>query len=85
MHEYMCMMCMADAHGGQKRVTDPLGLETQKVVSHQWVLGTTLGSFGRTASALNHKASLPAPALIISCWLIQTHFGAKNQILKLGV
>ena len=47
-------MCMPGALRGQKEVSEPLGLDLQIVVSHTRLLGTEPGSFGRTASTLNH-------------------------------
>lgn len=47
-------MSMPGAYRGQKRVSDPLELELQEVVSHLiWMLGIELRSYGRAVSALN--------------------------------
>lgn len=46
----------------QKRVLDPLGLESQTVVSCH--LGTELGSSGRTACAHNCRAVSPLPQVV---------------------
>lgn len=43
---------VCSAHDGQKRVSDPLRLELQKVVSHPVRLGIEPRSTGREASAL---------------------------------
>lgn len=33
LHKYVCVICMSDAHGSQKRASDPLKLELGMVVS----------------------------------------------------
>lgn len=33
LHVYLCTVCMPDTSGGQKRVSDPQGLESQIVLS----------------------------------------------------
>jgi hypothetical protein len=42
MYGCLCTTCMSGTHRGQKRVSDPVDLELQMVVSHYavWVLGT---------------------------------------------
>lgn len=54
---YLCIKYVFGAHGGQKRVLDPLKLELQMILSHLWVLGIEPGSCGRAASDL-HVSSL---------------------------
>lgn len=46
--------CVQDACKGQKRASDPVGLELQVVTCLMWVLGTELWSSERVESALNH-------------------------------
>ena len=44
---------ISGAHRYQKRVSDPLELESQQVVNClMWILGTELGSFAREVHAL---------------------------------
>lgn len=43
------------------KVSDPLELELQSVMSHRWVLGIEPGPSGRTVSVLNCWAISPAP------------------------
>lgn len=64
----------------QKRMTDPLELEIQAVVSHPlWVLGTEHGSSAKAGSALNYGAISQA------LWLFQmTHFVLWNRKLRNG-
>jgi len=57
---YMSTMCVLDTCGSQKRVSDPLELELQMVVSHMWVPGTELRSSARAVSTSDCWASLPA-------------------------
>ena len=58
-------VCVCGVHGGQKRVSDPLELELQVVVSRlMWVLVTELRSSTRAARALNTLATSPAPKLV---------------------
>lgn len=52
LHVRLCAMYVRGAQGGQKRVPGSLKLELQKILS-SGVLGTELGPFARTASALN--------------------------------
>jgi len=52
----MCVggMFVCDAHGGQKRASDSLGLELRASVSYPaWALGTELRCCRRAASILN--------------------------------
>lgn len=54
------------AHRSQKRVSDPLELEWQAVLScPMWVLGTKLESFGGAESILNRGAIDLAPCHVI--------------------
>lgn len=51
-------MCVS-AGEGQRKASDPHKLELQAAVSSlTWVLGSQLGSSGRTASAINYGLSL---------------------------
>lgn len=47
------IMCMPDAHGGQKRVSNSLEVEFQTITGHHVVLGTELQSSGGTATSLD--------------------------------
>ena len=49
---YVCAPCAYNVHPGQKRVSNPLELELQMVVSHH--VGLEHGSPGRAESALNY-------------------------------
>lgn len=51
----VCVPCVYNAHGGLKRVLDPLEVRLQMVINPPFV------SFGRTASTFNHRAISPAP------------------------
>lgn len=64
----LCPMYIPGALRGQKRVSDPLRLGLQKVVTIMWVSGNKPRSSGRTAIALNYRAISPVP-LGASCSL----------------
>lgn len=52
-------MCVR-THGGQRKISDPLQLKIQVVMSHlKWVLGAELLFSTRAVSALNHGALFP--------------------------
>ena len=53
LHICVYIMCMLGANGGQKKVMDPLALESQMVVNCIVVLGIKPRSSAR-ASVLNH-------------------------------
>ena len=58
MHVYLCIICMSDASGSQKRVSDLLEFELQIVRNHtKEVLGIEFRTSRRAASALNHCLS----------------------------
>lgn len=64
--------------GGQKRASDPLELELEKVVSHLiWVLATEPGSSVRGVSALKRQTTSPAS----QCSSLSL---AMPDILKIG-
>ena len=45
---------LCSGHRSQKKISEPLELELQVVVSHPvWVLGTKLGSSARATNAFN--------------------------------
>lgn len=52
---YMCLcsICVPDAHGREKRVSDVIKLELQVIVSH-YVNACSPRSCGKIASDLNH-------------------------------
>jgi hypothetical protein len=50
---------MHGIHGSQKRASDPLGLALLVVVNHHVDAGNQTSA--RVASALNHRATSPAP------------------------
>lgn len=57
----MCVPCCMSSLGSQKKASDTMELDSQADVSHlTWVLGTHLGSFGKTASTHDHRAISPA-------------------------
>lgn len=53
-----------DAHGDQKKVSDPLALELWTVRSHHVGATTEPGSSVRTISALNHGVISPSSAIL---------------------
>lgn len=48
---YICVLCVCSAHGGRKRVSEPLELELQVFVSCPEGAGIELGSFGESVSS----------------------------------
>lgn len=54
-------MGMPGAHKGQRRLTDPLELELQTLVSFCVVSGVKLGFSGRVASAFSYRDLSPTP------------------------
>lgn len=57
----LCPMYIPGALRGQRRVSDPLRLGLQKVVTIMWVSGNKPRSSGRTAIVLNYGAISPVP------------------------
>lgn len=51
---YVCVLHVDSTHKGQKRASDPLGLELQMLVSYRVLLGLRPRSSAKPASALNH-------------------------------
>ena len=51
---YVCVPRMYLTGGGQKKGSDPQGLELQMTLSNHVSVGNEPGYFGRAASALNH-------------------------------
>jgi hypothetical protein len=60
LHLCLCIRYMPSTSGSQKRASDPLDVEFQRVVSHHWVLGIEPRSSARVSSALNCWASFLA-------------------------
>jgi hypothetical protein len=53
LHICLCTVCVPGAHGSQRRVSDPLELELQFVVSCHVVLGIKPRSSEKVVSSLN--------------------------------
>lgn len=54
----ICVFC----HGGQRRTSDPLEPELQRVVSYHAGAGTKSGFSGRLTSALNCSSIFQSPS-----------------------
>jgi hypothetical protein len=52
---YVCVLCVSDARGGEKKVSHPLELQLQRVVRHR------VGALNsvRAGSALHHRIIPP--------------------------
>lgn len=73
---YVCIAYECNTCGGQKRVLDALELELQTTVGYHVDTGNRLGSYGRTASAFNCRASSPVLA-----WLSYVSTKDLNSVL----
>lgn len=62
--------------GDQKRLSDPLNLEFEVVVSHQVGLGPELWSPESRPDALNYKASFPT----LASWNAITHAEVLSKV-----
>ena len=62
----LCTTCMTIIRRGQKSVLDPQELKSQMIVATVWVLGTNLGPYGETASALPAERFLQSQELKLS-------------------
>jgi hypothetical protein len=54
LHVCLCAICMPSSTQGQKRESDPLGLELQMVLSFHMGAGNQISVLWREASAPNH-------------------------------
>lgn len=59
LHVCIDTMCMPGAHGGQKKASNPLELELEKVVGHHAGIPTEPGSSVRAVHVLNRAISPP--------------------------
>jgi len=63
---YVCAPCACRTHKEQKRISNPLGLELQMVLSHPcgcWEFNQS--PLGRADSALNYRSIPPVPSDIV--------------------
>lgn len=57
---YICLLCVAVACGGLKRLSDSLEMEFQTVLNSYVCVGIKPRSSARATSALNHGANTPS-------------------------
>lgn len=78
MHAGLCTKWRTDAHGGQKKVLNPLELGLHIVVSYHVHAGIEPGFSRRAANALIHLSSLNQQTLI----LVKNYFFVGSSQLK---